>query len=87
MDSQFKRRGIAPARLDLAALGRRRALCGLCRPHGFGCRHRLGGRRFRPGFRLAAHRTIVNNLFQRTVQGHSHTCQARAPSATEKKMI
>ena len=37
-------------------------------------------------FRLAAHRTIVNSLDQRTTHGQRHTFHAASPS-TEKKMI
>src|SRR3954469_15440718 len=37
--------------------------------------------------RLAAHRTIENNLSQRTTHGQRHTFQAASPSPTEKKMI
>src|SRR5947209_3497089 len=37
--------------------------------------------------RLAAHRTIVNSLSQRTTHGQRHTFQAASPSPTEKKMI
>src|SRR4029077_10253693 len=36
---------------------------------------------------LAAHRTIVNSLSQRTTHGQRHTFQAASPSPTEKKMI
>ena len=35
----------------------------------------------------AAHRTIVNSLFQRTDHGQRHTIQACSPSRMEKKMI
>ena len=38
-------------------------------------------------FRLPAHRTIENNLSQRTTHGQRHTFQAASPSPTEKKMI
>src|SRR5262245_53955478 len=38
------------------------------------------------GFGLPAHRTIKNNLFQRTTHGQRQTFQAASPSPTEKKM-
>ena len=36
---------------------------------------------------LAAHLTILNSRFHRIDHGQRQTCQARSPSATEKKMI
>ena len=46
-----------------------------------------GGRRSRFDRSPAAHRTIVNNRLQRTVQGQRQIIQACSPSAIEKKMI
>src|SRR5262245_23751784 len=64
-----------------------------------GCRGGGGTRLFAVGCRVgrvdgsrcacspAAHRTIVNSLFQRTDHGQRHTIQACSPSRMEKKMI
>src|SRR5205085_11766713 len=39
------------------------------------------------GLRFTTHRTVVRSRSQRTAQGQRQTCQARAPSPIEKKMI